>query len=888
MLNLLISFVGVALLAVLVWFLGPLVPWLDGVVVRGAICLVLLLVWAGYAVWTVVRWRKQGRELERGLVAAAAAEEVGAIQERFAAAIATLRQAGSLHSQPWYVIIGPPGAGKTTALLNAGLSFPFAGKAGGAHLAGVGGTRDCDWWFTDEAVLIDTAGRYTTQDSDGVADSAGWGAFLDLLRRTRPRQPLNGIIVAIPAVEIAGVPQALRSAHARAVRERVEELNGKLKTDLPVYLLFTKADLLAGFTEFFDDLDAERRGQVWGTTFPLSRRPLPVPDTGKALEALVARLDERVIDRLQAERSPERRRLIAGFPTQVASLVPLLSSFVEEAFGGHKLRQAPLLRGIYLTSGTQSGTPVDRLTAVLARSFALAPARLASLRPEKGRSYFLHRLMSDVLPGEAMLVSSRPEIVRRRRLLRGAGYAGTLLATAAACAAIWHVRAGNLQAQAAVAQALSAQAAEAARLPLDPVADTDALRLLPLLDQAQAMPLRTAVESQGNLLDQDATLGEISRTTYRLALQRDLLPRLLRRLEAQLAASSDRPEDAYNATRVYLMLGGAGPLDPALVRNWLQQDWNERWGGAAQQRQRDQLAQHLDALLAAPLPAVELDGALVDRARAVFNRVSPAARVYSRIRSSAAGQAVPPWRPRSAMGPLGSALFTVKSGRSLDDGVPGLFTPAGYYDAFLPAIAPTIRAVAAESWVTGNPVKADDDSARLAAIEQEVDGLYRADFIRTWDGFLDDLQFTPFRSVAQAAQDLYVLTSPQSPIRQILGSIALQVSLPPPQGVAAAPKLPGQPSRASGPAAAIAAHYRPLIDLVGQGPGAPLDQALRSLTDLQQWLAKLAAAAINVPAPSPGTTDPAAALSTEAQRWPEPLRRWFMTMADSAAALRPK
>ena len=413
LLNIVVGLVGVAILATLVWFLGPLVPALESAVVRGVLCLVLVLLWAGATGWSLLRRRRRERELAAGLLAAGATEEAATLQERFATAIGTLRQAGSLHAQPWYVIIGPPGAGKTTALLNAGLKFPFAtrsgaSQSGGAQLAGIGGTRDCDWWFTDQAVLIDTAGRYTTQDSDAAVDNAGWTAFLDLLKRTRPRQPLNGIIVAIPALEVAGAAPALRTAHARAIRERVEELDGRLKTDLPVYLLFTKADLLAGFTEFFDDLDTEKRGQVWGTTFPPSRRPLIAPDTADALAALVARLDARVLDRLQAERSPERRRLIAGFPAQIASLAPLLASFVEEAFGGSKLRPAPLLRGVYLTSGTQSGTPVDRLTAVLARSFGLTVAGLPSLRPERGRSYFLHRLMAQVLPGEAMLVSSSP------------------------------------------------------------------------------------------------------------------------------------------------------------------------------------------------------------------------------------------------------------------------------------------------------------------------------------------------------------------------------------------------------------------------------------------------------------------------------------------------
>ena len=83
----------------------------------------------------------------------------------------------------------------------------------------------CDWWFTDDAVLIDTAGRYTTQDSDAAVDKAGWDAFLDLLKRTRARQPLNGVMVAIAVSDIAAAPPRERLAHARAIRRRVKELS---------------------------------------------------------------------------------------------------------------------------------------------------------------------------------------------------------------------------------------------------------------------------------------------------------------------------------------------------------------------------------------------------------------------------------------------------------------------------------------------------------------------------------------------------------------------------------------------------------------------------------------------------------------------------------------
>src|ERR1700733_13264371 len=328
-----LSFIGVVLLSLLLWWFGPFLGFLESWITRAVVIAVMVLIWAVVNFLLDRRRKKNDAALVEGIAAgpkedptaAASAEEVAAMREKLTTALNLLKKAsgarGYLYEQPWYAIIGPPGAGKTTALLNAGLKFPLAAEMGQSAVAGVGGTRMCDWWFTEDAVLIDTAGRYTTQDSDAAVDKAGWDAFLNLLKRTRARQPLNGVMVAIALSDIAAAPQHERLAHARAIPRRVKELYDQLGVRVPVYALFTKADLIAGFTEFFDDLDRERRGQVWGVTFPVNK-----VDSGSAglfgseFSILVERLNERLLDRLQGERSPDRRTMIAGFPAQVASL----------------------------------------------------------------------------------------------------------------------------------------------------------------------------------------------------------------------------------------------------------------------------------------------------------------------------------------------------------------------------------------------------------------------------------------------------------------------------------------------------------------------------------------------------------------------------------------
>jgi type VI secretion system protein ImpL len=242
----LLAVMAVGLIGLFIWYAGPYFAFgdyhpLDSQMARIVAIAVVVVLYIAYSLWKRLRAGRATDRLMAGVAQSAAADknqpsaEAAALRERFEQAAATLKQTHkSLYDLPWYVFIGAPGSGKTTALVNSGLKFPLEQRLGKGPVGGVGGTRNCTWWFTDEAVFLDTAGRYTTQDSDPTSDSAGWKEFLGLLRQYRKRRPLNGVILTISASDVMTLNADGREAYVAAARRRLDELNRELRVQLPV------------------------------------------------------------------------------------------------------------------------------------------------------------------------------------------------------------------------------------------------------------------------------------------------------------------------------------------------------------------------------------------------------------------------------------------------------------------------------------------------------------------------------------------------------------------------------------------------------------------------------------------------------------------------------
>jgi len=864
---------GIVALSLLIWFAGPLLAFgtvrpLDPVWAR--VVLILLVLLSAVAVVAAHRYRsgKAARELERAIGAPEDTSDAAILSEKMQDALATLRKASGprsdyLYELPWYVLIGPPGAGKTTALINSGLNFPLARGATPAAVAGVGGTRYCDWWFTEQAVLIDTAGRYTTHDSDAAADRQSWFAFLDLLKKNRPRQPINGVLVAISVEDLLTLSSAELSAHAAAIRARLLELHGRLKVDFPVYVLFTKADFAAGFSQFFEHLNEAGRRVVWGATFQTADKTRNlVGDVPQEFDALVERLNEELPDRLQEEPNPTARALLFGFPTQMAALKRPVYDFLNLIFEPTRYHANATLRGFYFTSGTQQGTPIDQLIGSIAKTFGVEEVP-ASAYSGLGKSFFLTDLLTKVVFGEASWVSTDRAAVRRAMAARAAAYTVLVALCGTAVGAWWTSYGRNSTLITGLQAAAKDYRETTGPLPRESqVDDRDFSQVLPLLHKLRHMPAGYAVRhepvpvSATFGLSQHERLLSASQTAYQTALERMFRSRLLYRLEERLEAGRTNPAFLYEALKVYLMLGGQAPMDRDLVTSWMRQDWAENlYPGAANVQGRKALEEHLEALLdlsAGEEVAIALHGPLVEEIQKTLARLSVAQRAYELLRSQARSARVVDWVAARGGGPDAALVFTGSRGEDLDGiSVPAFFTYAGFHHAFIDRLGNIAEQLERERWVLGSAGEQSAVAVQYERLPQDLLDLYTREFVSSWRNALSQLKLRPLTADKPSYAVLGAAAAPTSPIKQLLESVRDETTLTrerkgttnPQAGApqapqdASAPAIPLKLQDRFAPGAAIEAAFRPLHQLVeGEAGRRPIDALLASLNEIHQQL----------------------------------------------------
>ena len=806
-----ISLLGLAALALFIWWAGPLFSFakkapLESARSRWIVIIGLFGIYFIYHLWKYLRAKLANMNLLQSLrtqpiaavdpTAKQSDEEVAALKARFEEAVGVLKQAKLggrwtgqyLYQLPWYVIVGAPGSGKTTALLNSGLKFPLSEKIGKGAVKGIGGTRNCDWWFTEDAVLLDTAGRYTTHDSYHEVDKAAWLGFLDLLKKYRRRRPINGVFVAISVADLLHQSDNERSEHAVAVRQRLQELHERLGIRFPIYVMVTKSDLLAGFQEFFADFGREERAQVWGMTFPLEDQNSAVAALGSfntEFSLLEQKLQSHLTDHLQRERDPQRRTLIYAFPQQFGLMKDVLDGFLKEVFDPSRYNERCLLRGVYFTSGTQEGAPLDRVIGALASTFGLGRQSLIPVAGT-GKSYFIGKLFKDVIFKEAGLAGANLRLEKQRAWLQRGAFAGAILVSALAGLA-WFT---SFSKNKSYIDVVAIHVADIYKLKTAvPSSGGTVLDVLPLLNVVSEIPggYSRRVQGHGFLaglgLNQAGKLGSAAETVYQRLLRDAFFPRVQRQLEGQLQrGNANNPDILIDALATYLMLGNDDKYDPKAVQQWVERDWKSSFPADLGEEQHQRLSGHLQALLEGPERlAVQKDEALIRHTQDLLRNVDWHQRVYARIKEDAQSLTLPEFTISAAAGAEATSVLTRRGNLPFNSGIAALYTYDGYHQYFIDAVDKTVDALAEEGWIFAEKDQLKDD-ARKAAIKKQVKDAYYADYIKLWDELLNGIGLRHFNDFGAGAKIVKTVSGSDSPLKRLLVAIGDQTNLDRPTG----------------------------------------------------------------------------------------------------------
>ncbi len=811
MLKYIIAIIVIAL-AWAICFVLPL-PWIVAIAATGLVLLVLL----GIFLYRRYRALKAAREIEKALNAQAEDQaraarpeqqaEVRAMQAEVNRAITALKNsklggkggAEALYALPWYVIVGPPGSGKTTALRNSGIPFPYMSAQTGGGIRGVGGTRNCEWWLSNEGVLLDTAGRYMTEDDDRDE----WLSFLDLVKKNRPLKPLNGIIVAVNVAELGASREQQVEATARRVRERVDEVQARLQLTLPVYVLFTKCDLVQGFTEFFDDLRKSERGQIWGFTVPLARPAESSPSAlfGERFEEMTRTVEARSLKRIGQEPGLARRESIYQFPQQFASLKQNLGDFLDALFAGNVYQAAPLLRGVYFTSGTQEGRPIDQLAEKLRASFGLPAAAAApASAPQEQKSYFLRDVFAKVIfPDQHIAALSVEERTRldRRKYYFAAGAFGI--------AALLSIIPANAYME---NRALTQRCDDAATLIARRVQQAGASPMT----LAELQPLRDVVAELKGYEEghppvamtfgmyQGAALYPKISQLFATAMQRQVVQPLLnadvrdmqaftQRIGGGVATSAERSE-YYNRLKLHLVLSTPKQSnEPAIegdvatfTTDQLAGEWAGRVGQGAVLDERTRAAMRQNAALFTALVAreprllVARQQPVVSSVRLVLNRTSSVDIALNDIIASVdAGYDMTLAR---AINRTPEYMFQV--GAPETHKVRGAFTRYGWENFVRERLNRVPEQIAGDAWVLGQAPSIDRQRQLVETLVQ-VRSDYFSAYIAEWRNFLGSLRVREPADAGRALVLLQWLTQGASPAYEhLMRTVGENISLPDP------------------------------------------------------------------------------------------------------------
>lgn len=712
---------------------------------------------------------------------------------------------------PWYLVMGMAGSGKTTLITSSGQEFPVF-----EQLSRVGKesepTTHCECWYANDALFIDTSGKYLSSDESGHKE---WSSIIKAIRKYRPVKAVNGAVITISCADIIAKDKGELFSFGALLRSRLDEVRAELGIRFPVYVVLTKTDYLTGFDEYFRNLTALEREQIWGVTFPYGEQNDHA--SGNSLKALIThelklleqRIDGYIALRQQEEyASIDRKQMYAlahDFGLLCETLTELLQGVFFTSRYGHN-HAGNTLRGIYFTSSNQSGNKLLNNNQTIIHRWhnyieEIMPTVSASVKDKIStensaivdaswsKHYFIKHLFSKVIISDANLVRYNLKAESTYRL-RNIFYHLLTIATA------FLLYTGITTSFQHNSEYLDAFEMKLSRLEGDFssfLKRTKEEMLPPLLTQVRVLP-----DYKDLLLFQPPlswrygmyvgkNSAQNSSALYQYMLCKFLYPVLVEHSHKALSEAVESKEHGriYEALKLYLILTGEGHFDKNTSVAAIKQQW-EATGKTLSFEEDTLFLAHVSQLFSNDewrQSLVRSDSELVSAARALLSQTPVAGRLYERVKAELWHEAPENMTLEKMMGNQNIHILALNDADLAEQGIPGLYTWEGYHDLVKKKLTFLLTTFQQEDgWVMGK-------SASLAlnplALKSEVLSLYLKEYRDNWKRFLANIRLITvgpdFRdSESGLSGDIYLLrtlASSDTPLTALGREAVRQTSL---------------------------------------------------------------------------------------------------------------
>lgn len=679
---------------------------------------------------------------------------------------------------PWYLVTGPAGSGKTTFLREG---FP----ADVIYTPDASRGADQQVFITPyvgrQAVIFDTDGALADPDDGNLLHRRLREHWLGWLLQKRTRQPLNGLILTLDLPDLLTADKRRHEQLVQTLRGQLQAIRQALHSSLPVYIVLTKLDLLAGFAAWFRALDRNGRDSILGVTF--TRHAHEGDDWHRELDAFWQswgqQMNQALTDQMLSQSAPAARSAAFSFSRQMLGAGETIARLLEALLDGE--HQDICLRGVYLTSSLQRGQMDDIFTQSAARQYGLDQSSMIAWPLVDTMPYFTRELFPQVLLAEPNLAGeNRLWLARSRRrmsLFAGCGAAAGLLL-------IWGWHHGYNENYRA-GQTVLAQAKSFMAVPPPQGMDDSGYLQLPLLN-----PVRDATLAYGDWGDrswladmglyQGTRVGPYVEQTYLKLLEQRYLPALLNGLVKQMNSAPPESEEKLAALRVIRMLEDKSGRNDAVVKQFMAKRWSEQFHG-----KRDvqaQLMSHLDYALAhtdwhaqrqqGDADAVSLWAAYgnpVAAAQKELSKLPVYQRVYQSLKTRALGVLPADLSLRDRTGPTFEQTFI-----STDDNkliVPQFLTRYGLQSYFVKQREELVKLTAMDSWVLALTHNVTYSEADRTEIQRQLIEQYISDYTATWRAGMDNLNVRDYENLAALTGALEQIVSGDQPFQRVLTAL---------------------------------------------------------------------------------------------------------------------